>query len=143
MKLPTTHTASQASSLDAGVTHSLPFIPHLSPLTSKRVICLNIVMLLPNFSCSLNNSISDGNASDYRWNNCIRYISYVVQLPMSTGKNQSSFSYKLGEGGYGSVYKGQLPNGSLVAARIVHLIRIPEIHNLPRNFRNLVKLIKS
>ncbi|KAK9749855.1 hypothetical protein RND81_02G155400 [Saponaria officinalis] len=133
MKLPTTHTASQASSLDAGVTHSLPFIPHLSPLTSKRVICLNIVMLLPNFSCSLNN----------RWNNCIRYISYVVQLPMSTGKNQSSFSYKLGEGGYGSVYKGQLPNGSLVAARIVHLIRIPEIHNLPRNFRNLVKLIKS
>ncbi|KAK9700217.1 hypothetical protein RND81_08G224000 [Saponaria officinalis] len=35
-------------------------------------------------------------------------------------KITSSFKHKLGEGGYGSVYKGQLPNGSLVAVKMLH-----------------------
>ncbi|XP_029125430.1 rust resistance kinase Lr10-like [Cajanus cajan] len=38
-------------------------------------------------------------------------------------KMTNSFRYKLGQGGYGSVYKGRLQNGSLVAVKILSKLK--------------------
>ncbi|KAK3442716.1 hypothetical protein EUGRSUZ_B02978 [Eucalyptus grandis] len=60
----------------------------------------------------------------------------------------NSFKEKLGEGGYGCVYKGKLPNGLLVAVKILSRLKgdgedfINEVNNMSRTSHvNIVKLL--
>ncbi|KAM4078599.1 hypothetical protein ACB094_09G050800 [Castanea mollissima] len=48
--------------------------------------------------------------------------------------------YCIGTGGYGSVYKAQLPNGKVVALKKLHRLEA-EGPNFDRNFRNEVKIL--
>ncbi|GAU45510.1 hypothetical protein TSUD_129560 [Trifolium subterraneum] len=115
------------------------------PIVVSSILVVALIILLKQKKRKSNESNLERGLSSFR---VARRISYYELVQATNGFSESNL---LGRGGFGSVYQGKLPDGEMVAVKVIDLQSEEKSRsfdaecNAMRNLRhrNLVKIISS